>query len=353
MQTSKIISILFLIIIFSLSVYSQSFIGGKVVDILDGRTIVIETGKDARINFRLQSIEVPEPEQQLYAVVKDHLRKLTIDKSVNIRSNGLSEGFIVGVATIGNIDISQQLLRDGAAWLEISNSSSEDYKIAEKSAKAEKRGVWGISGLKPAWEFRLEKLEKELAKQKAIEAEAILSEKLELANSAKKPNKTSSNNNNETLGYLESGQNFSLEYDSVTNKTFVSSQMEIFQFSDDSVAVDALLGFGYEFSGKMAQSNNDNFGVTIGSNVIGVEVLKENAIIIIAEDGKKISLGIPEIKSSVQKGKIIDVLFYKISRVQLEKLASGKSATFKLGKYQRTLGKSTLLVIDALLRQKT
>ena len=27
----------------------------------------------------------------------------------------------------------------------------------EAQAKAEKRGVWGIEGLKPAWEFRAEK----------------------------------------------------------------------------------------------------------------------------------------------------------------------------------------------------
>jgi micrococcal nuclease len=358
MLISKIISILFFITIFSLSVYSQSFIGGKVVDILDGRTIIIETAKDTQINFRLQNIEVPEPEQQLHTIVKDHLRKLTVSKIVKIKTTGLLNGLIAGVATIDGIDITQQMLRDGAAWLEPNSINMVDYSSAESLAKSEKRGIWGIETLKPAWEFRLEKAEQEFIKQRAIDNEKQLDKNLEIVMKPKvepiieqpKPLKVDIA---KPVPVVDVGQNFVIEYDSSLNKTFVSSQMETFEFTDNSIAINVLLGFGFEYIGKTIPKNNNDFGFTVGSNVIGVEVLKANSVTIIGDDKKKIILSKPQIKSSVQNGKAIEILFYRINRPQMQKLAKSKSATIKIGKYEKLLGSSTLAVIEILLRQKT
>jgi hypothetical protein len=56
------------------------------------------------------------------------------------------------------------MLRDGAAWYSTSTESAilaseqQIYQESEASAKSEKRGVWGIPGLKPAWEFRIDKM---------------------------------------------------------------------------------------------------------------------------------------------------------------------------------------------------
>ena len=47
------------------------------------------------------------------------------------------------------------------------HAESEIYLSNEAQAKAEKRGVWGIEGLKPAWEFRAEKQQRERAEELA------------------------------------------------------------------------------------------------------------------------------------------------------------------------------------------
>lgn len=141
---------------------AQSRMPGKVVEVLDGRTVILETNT-GRIKAVLQNIEVPEPEQQLYGVVKDHLSKLLLGKVVEFQPSRILDDRTVGRFMLGGVNVSLQMIRDGAAWHEPESTSGQDpnealeFKTNQALAKTEKRGIWASTTLKPAWEFRAER----------------------------------------------------------------------------------------------------------------------------------------------------------------------------------------------------
>ena len=352
MLSKKLLSIFFVILVCSVNFYSQIYISGQVVDVVDGRTLLIETAKDSRVTFRLQYIEVPEAEQPLAEVVKTHLRDIAFGKTVNIRSNSISKSIIVGQVILNGVDLSQQMLRDGAAWFYNNGTEiMDDYQAMETAAKAEKRGVWGVEGLKPAWEVRKEK---ELAAQKKLDDEKKANEEKlkqqeqesQKNNATQKPKVNTQSGLN--LDYVD--PNLVVEYDRTTNESFVSSQMQKFIVTDDTNSLEVLLGFGYEFVGTTPPKNIEDFGIAVGSTVVGADLLRANEVTITTDDGKKLRLGKPKSKFTVQKGQIVEVLFYKIERAELVKLAETLQATIKLGKYQRVLDRGTLNIVNILLR---
>ncbi len=145
--------------------FAQSKLFGKVVEVIDGRTIVVEPQLKVKITIRLQYLEVPEVEQQLHSVVSDHLKKMVLGKTVAFETIGMQDDRSIGRVFLGKVDLSQQMLRDGAAWYSIGEKDGHAtfernlYETNEAQAKAEKRGVWSIASLKPAWEFRANKEE--------------------------------------------------------------------------------------------------------------------------------------------------------------------------------------------------
>jgi micrococcal nuclease len=160
MKHSRLIFLIIFTLIFSVSASAQRKFSGTVVDVVDGKTVVLEMQAGSRITVELQYIEVPEPEQQLHQTVKEHLRQMVYGKHVEFLPRGIAENKTVGQISIGGVDVSQQMLRDGAAWHISPEKTGQDetqrelYQTNEALAKAEKRGVWSIENLQPAWEFR-------------------------------------------------------------------------------------------------------------------------------------------------------------------------------------------------------
>jgi endonuclease YncB( thermonuclease family) len=152
--------------------FSQLKFGGRVIDVIDGKTVVIEM-ESGRLTAVLQYIETPEPEQPLFQTVKDHLGRLVLGQFVDFQPKGVLPTKTLGTMYLKGLDIAQQMVRDGAAWhipAEKSGQSPQDgelYRSNELQAKNERRGVWSIQNLKPAWEFREAKNENE--KQKKID----------------------------------------------------------------------------------------------------------------------------------------------------------------------------------------
>lgn len=148
------------------SAFSQNRFAGQVVDIIDGRTIVIDVSNN-KITAVLQHIEVPEPGQPLNSEVVEHLRGLLLGKVVEFKARTIINRKTIGRVFLNNVDISQQMLRDGAAWLAPAEITGQDasergqYSMSEAEAKTDKLGVWSIKDMKPAWEYRAQKVEKE------------------------------------------------------------------------------------------------------------------------------------------------------------------------------------------------
>ncbi len=73
----KILRLIFLVIltlIIANTNFSQTRTGGKVVEIVDGKTVVIEMQNRNRIVAELQYVEVPERGQPLNQIAKEHLQ---------------------------------------------------------------------------------------------------------------------------------------------------------------------------------------------------------------------------------------------------------------------------------------
>jgi len=151
----------FLLLVSLSSASGQVTYGGEVVGLLDARTVQVAT-PTGRVTVELQHIEVPETEQPLHATAKDHLKKLLLGKMVKFHFKQvlLDGGLAVGQVLLDGVDISRQMLRDGAAWHVPRSVTAQNeaefalYAESESLAKREKRGVWSLADLKPAWEFR-------------------------------------------------------------------------------------------------------------------------------------------------------------------------------------------------------
>ena len=66
MKFFKTLLITFLLVFSAQTAFSQMKLNGKVVEVLDGKTVVIEVSVTKnRLTGELDYIEVPEPEQQL------------------------------------------------------------------------------------------------------------------------------------------------------------------------------------------------------------------------------------------------------------------------------------------------
>jgi len=89
---------LFLLALFLFAAHSASaqiLYPGKVVDIVDGKTVVLEApGGSMRVV--LQYIDVPEPEQPLHQTIVDHLGNLTRGKSAEFRLIGIGTSNLSG-----------------------------------------------------------------------------------------------------------------------------------------------------------------------------------------------------------------------------------------------------------------
>jgi len=147
------------LLFFSLAavVPAQRSMTGRVVDVFDGRTLVIENAAQTRFAVRLQFVETPAPPHPLAPVAAAHLKKLALDKNATFEIKKIVGKINIGKVSINDVDLSRQILLDGAAWYAFSERAEQnpaerdDYLEMELSAKTGKRGVWATFDLKETW----------------------------------------------------------------------------------------------------------------------------------------------------------------------------------------------------------
>lgn len=145
---------------------------GNAVEIIDGQTFVLEDENKARFIIQFQFIEAPS-DKTFAPIVKEHLSKLILNKPVQFEFRFAQKDKNIGKVFVGRVDVSQQLLRDGAAWYLLPQSDSQDnnerlqYQRMELAAKEEKLGIWDDSGLRPSWEIKAE--QEKIAEMKRTE----------------------------------------------------------------------------------------------------------------------------------------------------------------------------------------
>jgi endonuclease YncB( thermonuclease family) len=120
----------------------------------DGRTLAVLSG-GRQVMVVLEGVDVPDPEHTYGIIASKHLSDLTLGKQVTVEYSAYgAKGYLVARVFCNQIDIGQQMIRDGAARYNkefdanLSDQEQALYLKAETLARLEKRGVWSdASGL--------------------------------------------------------------------------------------------------------------------------------------------------------------------------------------------------------------
>src|SRR5258708_32651061 len=139
---------------------SASSLQGKVVEVLDGKSIVL-LSLNGPLKIKLVGVAAPANDQPYVDLAKPHLSSLVLGKYVMVRYTSLrADGSLVGQVILNDMDIGEQMIRDGIAWYDkvegtnLSEQSREEYLGCEHAARSEVRGLWQDPAPVAPWEFR-------------------------------------------------------------------------------------------------------------------------------------------------------------------------------------------------------
>jgi endonuclease YncB( thermonuclease family) len=380
MKHPKVILLIMFTLIFSVSAFAQRKFNGTVVDVIDGKTVVIEMPTGGKITVELQYIEVPEPEQQLYQTVKEHLQQMVSGKRVEFLARGIAETRTIGQLYVGGVDVSQQMLRDGAAWHILPEKSGQEetqrelYQTNQALAKAEKRGVWSVENLQPAWEFRAQKDEIRMQQQSA-ELEKIRSQ-----NQNQNQNQPVSNSRNRRLTpeeQMQANANVQMWNDIRSANATEAGQGGVGEnsaggllsnyFSSTRVGYTSTPStfINVRAGGSQAKLDHRTFYFYRGDQASGVEkdvfvlgfmtvsqasakFAKSNGLTIVADKQKYSFAKIDWLSVQTPNG-FVEILIYKVTPAVLKKIANAKNVQMKLGQYSGAIGKDSQAGMKELL----
>ena len=368
MKIIKYLALFIFVTCCSHSAFAQLKFNGKVVEVVDGKTVVIELETKNRLTAELQYIEVPESQQQLHQIVKDHLQALLLGKFVEFRANALATTKTVGQIFSDGVDISQQMIRDGAAWYAVAEKEQQDttesqnYFITESQAKAEKRGIWSIENLMPAWKFRAEK-------EKINQPQTNPAEKKIIENQQKtklifgQPRFTAEASLNQPNANMDMwggdfGNYFSNEnvnaaglasrYISQFDIGYLATGLKDFKLSESGNSPKMIYRIYYYYKGSTFKSGEDAFIIGFLAESKSWQFMQANSLSVIM-DGQPTSLGKAYRLFRKTDNTAQELLLYRISRDTLAKISHAKQVEFKVGKYSGQVEKTSQTLVSRLL----
>jgi endonuclease YncB( thermonuclease family) len=150
------LSVLLLLSLFAFQVQATD-LHGKVIAIADGDTFTLLTADKQQVKIRLAEIDAPESGQPYGNKSKQALSGLIFGKDIRVVVQTTDRyGRTVGRPYLGDLDICEEMVRRGAAWAYRDYLRDRGLLTLESEAKAEKRGIWGLSEAQnaPPWEWR-------------------------------------------------------------------------------------------------------------------------------------------------------------------------------------------------------
>lgn len=339
MNKTKLALILIFTAALSAVGHSQSTLAGRVVEVVDGKTVVLDIS-NRRLTAVIQYIEVPEPQQPLSGTVREHLAKLVLGKDVVLRSAGFTTGKSLGRLYVNSADVAVQMLRDGAAWHIAPEKSGqdaaegEDYASQQNQARLEGRGVWGVKDMKPAWQFRAEKEEKERQERVAAEyAAAHAGEaKYEPAAAVKAPAKRGGpwsdiNPSLKNPGPIMHGYN-------AASKTgyLGTSLMGVKELESMPTGQQTACDVTYVYKQETEKKRTGKFYFTLVSVADEWRFAKTNDVKVVVDE-KTVIVGKPKRTAAKENEKAVEKLTYEVNKATIEKIVYGGDVVIQVGNY--------------------
>jgi len=367
MKNLKLLFSIAIALIISTAAFAQGRVVGRVVEIVDGKTVVIQMQNLSLFTAELQYIEVPETGQPLNQTVKEHLRALVEGKVVEFKAKGLKPPKTVGQLLLNGVDISQQMIRDGAAWHAALNTSGQEaaesgvYQNNEAQAKGEKRGVWSIENLRPSWEVRAEveenrRREGKLAAEKLVQEAAARS----AAQAAIRPSKPkarpqmssesmawtnqASDDYKITSKYCSNVNDLLVCYNPDIKIGIVATKLLNLAVPDKAIVQTIGIGIAYLYHDDERKGRETMYLIGIESDSKEFRFLKSNDLTITA-DNQKIIVGKAR-RRAHQNGLLVkETLDYEVKRSVIAKIANSKSVNVKVGTYSTNLNYDTQMML--------
>jgi hypothetical protein len=262
---------------------------------------------------------------------------------------------------LGGVDLSAQLIRDGAAWHEPASASGQpqqeavEYANNQQLARSEKRGVWSMPNLKTPWEIRAERQavldradrERRAANPNKVGLSAFQTESRAGPDSQYKAVKSGggqiglwadifAGRDNETYGlhtYADPQGRFSAVFSSPLFME-LSGAKEPFKVEYRLAYLMAKVPnrFGPEWYALYVRSMHDSY-----------KFEKRRNILVITTDKGKLNVGTPYRGATSATGfGDHELFFYRLTRAQVATLAKAGSAQFKIDGISGTADREAL-----------
>ena len=132
-------------------------IEGTVISVADGDTFTIQTEDGQEVTIRLAEIDSPEGDQPYSIDSRKALAALIEGKVVRVKTHHRKDQFgrMVGRVSVGDLDVVEEMVRIGAAWVHRDYVTDRSLYVLEWEARAEEKGVWGTSEAAetPPWKW--------------------------------------------------------------------------------------------------------------------------------------------------------------------------------------------------------
>lgn len=126
----------------------------QVIHVLDGDTIDVLVANQ-KLRIRLAEINAPEKTQAYGNVSKQTLIKLIKNKDVTVMPIDQDQyQRVIAVVKLGDININQEMVKLGMAWVYTSYNHDLRLPLLEARAKADKVGLWKQTNPLPPWRYR-------------------------------------------------------------------------------------------------------------------------------------------------------------------------------------------------------
>ena len=144
------------LILFSTPVFAGE-LSGKVIGISDGDTFTLLTSDKQQVKIRLAEIDAPESAQPYGNRSKQTLSGLIFSKDVRVAVQTIDRyGRTVGRPYVGDLDVCEEMIRSGAAWVYRQYVIDKGLFDIESEAQAARRGLWALPEAEQVapWEWR-------------------------------------------------------------------------------------------------------------------------------------------------------------------------------------------------------
>lgn len=340
MKLKKPALILAVFILFAASALGQAETSGQVVQVIDGRTLVIETLNKSRYLFQLQYIEFPRADPTFARLVKEHLSKLILNKTVKFEVTAINDEKNFGKIFLNDIDIGQQLLRDGAVWYNENPNQKDDaaYKKMQTLAREEKRGVWNQAPvLSLTWEAEAteQRRKEEQAAEDELKRQTKVLPNSELLATLAAPQMAAPTilSSFKTTTFDSSGV-IAFEYDAVKDKSTAFTPTTALQLAKEK----KLFNVRYDYPGSLVKKAAGKFYIAVTGEKPAAEV------VILTGEGDRFSLG-----RGIKSETLNAVYLFPMDRTALSKIAADKKAWVRIGIYEAVLDEPFINSIKRLL----